>query len=125
MIGAGLGIIYGIKKSPEQIKLKTENSLSSRVVSSIVAYGKVLLIKDRNIIVNNFGDNLTIPVPADAKVYLFTIPTKSKTPIQKEAEFSDIKQMDSVNVNLKLLPNGQFEASSVIILPSGAIDTAD
>ena len=71
------------------------------------------------------GDTLVLSVPNSAKVYSFKIFPGSKTPVQSAASLGDIKEGDHINVNLKLLPNGQFEGSSVIILPPTAIDEND
>jgi len=124
VLGGVLGVAYDTNKTPQQTKVKTVNSLSSKVVSSIVAYGQVVSIEGKNITLNNLGDNLVISIADNAKIYSLTIPSGAKAPVQSIGEFGDIKQGDSVNVNLKLLTDGQLEGSSVVILPPTAVNNA-
>jgi hypothetical protein len=121
VLGGALGVAYDMNKTPQQIKVKTVNSLSSKVVSSIVAYGRISHIDGRIITLNNFGEDLVVSIPDNAKIYSFTIPSGTKTPVQQAATFGSVQLNQNVNVNLKLLPSGQFEGSSIIILPQSAL----
>ena len=125
LVGGGLGIVF-MQRGSQQIKIETASSLASKVVTSMVAYGKVENIDGKNITLSNLGDNLTISMADNAQVYSFTTPTTTDkngkvttgTPIQQTVKFGDIKIGDNVNVAIKLLPNGQMQGSSVIILPA-------
>ena len=123
LLGGAVGII-AIQGGAQQGKIKMANSLSSKVVSSIVAYGQVKSIDARNLTLANLGDSLTVPVASTAQIYAFITPAttgKSKTtsaPIQQTVSFQNIKVGDNVNVTIRLLATGQLEGSSVIILPA-------
>ncbi|MGD0576647.1 MAG: hypothetical protein ABSA74_01050 [Candidatus Staskawiczbacteria bacterium] len=120
LIGGGLGIV-STQKGSQRTKIEATNSLSSKVVSSIIAYGQVKNIDGRNITLSNLDDNLTISIADNAQVYSFTTPVAGKNggtaPVQQTVKFENIKIGDNVNVAIKLLPSGQLEGSSVIILP--------
>jgi hypothetical protein len=123
VLGGSAGIIY-TQKGPQETKTVTVNSLSSGVISSIVAYGQITNISGRNITLNNSGSNLVIPIATDAQIYAFATPTgktaATTAPVQQVVTFGDIKIWDKANVAVRLLPTGQLEGSSVIILPSAA-----
>lgn len=116
-IGADLGIFFGGRLGPEKTKIKAANNLSSKVVSSMTAFGQVKNIDGRNITLSNLGDDLTISVAGNAQVFSFSTPAGASAPVQKTIKFEDIKTGDKVNVTLKTLPTGQLEGLSVIILP--------
>lgn len=118
LVGGGLGIISVQPKGFQKTKIEATNKLASRVISSIVAYGQIENIDGRNLTLSNFGDNLSILILDNAQVYSFTTPSvKNATPSQQTVKFENIKIGDKVNVAVKLLPNGQMQGSSVIILP--------
>ena len=121
LIGGGLGVISTMQSQPVQTKTKTVNSLSSKVISSIVTYGQVKNINGRDITLSNLGDDLTISIASNAQIFSFTNSSNGKTgvvaPTQQIVKFENIKIGDSANVVMKLLPSGQLEGSSVIILP--------
>lgn len=117
-MGVALGIFLPKPLALENLtKIKAANNLSSKVVSSIVAYGQVESINGRDIILSNLGDNLAISISNSAKVYSFVIKKGATAPVQQPVEFENIKVGDKVNVAVKILPSGQLEGSSVIILP--------
>lgn len=123
LLGGGIGII-SMQNASQRTKIEAANSLSSKVVSSIVAYGQVKSINGRNITLSNLGDELSILIADNAQVYSFSAPVAGKNgvvaPVQQIIKFGDIKIGDSVNVSVKLLPSGQIQGTSIIILPPTA-----
>lgn len=111
LIGVGLGIIYQMNPSQQKIRTEASSILSTKVISSISAYGKVIKIEGKNITLSNLGDSLAVSITDSARIYSFI------NSAQQAAEFEDIKVGDNVNAVLKLLPNSQYEGSSIIILP--------
>ena len=133
LLGIGLGLL--LIQQPNS-KIQTADNLSSKVVSSIVAYGQVKNIDGRNITLSNLGDSLTISLTDNAQIYAFSTsassatsvasstgksksvaPVKSTTPVQRTAAFENIKVGDSVNVALRLGTDGQMQGTSLVILP--------
>jgi hypothetical protein len=124
LLGAGVGALLS-RASLQQTKVNAVNSLASRVISSIVAYGQVKNINGRNITLSNLGDDLTITVADSAQIYSFVTPSttdKNKTattaPVQQTVGFGNVKVGDNINMTIRLLPTGQLEGASVIILPA-------
>ena len=98
-------------------------SLSSQVVSHIVASEKVTNIQGRTITLQDSADanqTLVIEVLNDAKLSSFNVvdPVKKTPPTVPSTIFmKDIKVGNNVNVVMKFLQNGQFQASEVMVLP--------
>lgn len=122
LIGGAVGLLYGMQGGSRGAKVEAVNNLSSKVVSSIVAYGQVAKIEGRNITLSYLGDNLEVFITDTARIYSLTPASTGKTgtvaPVQKTVDFGAIKVGDSVNVVLKLSANGKTEGSSVIIFPT-------
>ncbi len=132
VFGASLGILYQKRQIVIQSPIQEQKVpdivkvLSSKVIPSVAAYGKVTKIDGRNITLSQQSDNLTIGIRDDAKVYSFVpnaTPTKttSKTNTvsgSKQIDFKDIKIGDNLGINIKILPNGQIEGFSVVVLTS-------
>jgi len=112
LFGAALGITF----IQSGAKVQTANSLASKVISSIIAYGQVKSINGNSITLSNLGDDLIISAAKDAKVYSFTT-VVGGAPVQKLVGFGNIKVGDKINVTMKLSPKGQLEGSLVVILP--------
>jgi len=110
------------KTGPQAVERDTINSLSSKVFSSIIAYGQVQAIEGRNVTVSNLGDNLTISLIDSAQVYFFEAIGGSAAPVQKKGAFGDIKVGDKVNISVRVLPAGGLEGMVVTILPALASD---
>jgi hypothetical protein len=117
LAGGALGIISENQKIPTQ-KIETANNLSSKVISSIVAYGEVKSVNGRNIVLSNLGTDLTIRIAENAPVYSFATRSGSAAPVQQTVKLSDISKGDKINIALKVLPIGQMEGTSVVILES-------
>lgn len=115
-LGGGLGILYQQQKEilpvKETPKTQAVQTLSSKVIPSITAFGQVSNIDGRNLTLTFGGDNLTIKINDSAQIYL----PATKTSAQQTAQFSDIKKGDNVSVNVKLLSDGQMDGQMVVII---------
>ena len=129
IVGGGLGLMYQKQKDAQSQlpqnnkKVAAVQTLSSKVIPSITAYGQISKIDGRNLTLAFGGDSLTIKIRDDALVYMPSKTTSDSsgkqiiTP-QTQSKFSDIKTGDNVSVNVKLLSDGQLEGQIVIILQS-------
>ncbi len=125
--GVWFGISYQTQKDNSQIKeLPAPNpvlkKLSSKLVSSINSYGKVSKIEGINITLTSGEESLTIQVKENVSIftYIQTLPLKKgdiPNMVQQKLNLKDIKNGDSLDVSLKLLPNGQLDAQSIYVLP--------
>ncbi len=112
LIGGGLGVASQLSAVRQKVRTEAFDILSSKVITSVSAYGKVTKIEGRDITLNNLGDNLSVSMPDNVKVYSFVDSS------QQAAAFEDIKIGDSINATLKLLPTGGYEGLSIIIFPA-------
>lgn len=118
-VGMGLGIFYQIKKDGP----KTERAnlllkqLSSNVIPSVAAYGKVASIDGKKITLSASGENLVVGVSDSSQFYSFVTDSTGGS-VQQAAKFEDIKVGDNLNISMKILSDGQLESQAVIILPS-------
>ncbi|MDP3882990.1 MAG: hypothetical protein Q8Q48_02955 [Candidatus Staskawiczbacteria bacterium] len=120
VIGGGLGIFYQTQKdAPYLKKASTIDVLGSKVIPSVVAYGRVTKIEGRNISLTYMGDSLTVQVKDGAQVSSFVSSSGSKTPVQTKASFNDIKIGNDINISVKVLTDGQLQGESVFILSLG------
>ena len=131
VLGGGLGVFYQTQKGllqTEKVQTKVQTmetvikSLSSKVIPSIIAYGEVTNIEGRNITLSYGGESLTIKIKDDSQIFSFvkTASLKKGEPAvtsQQKVDFKTIKKGDNLNISVKLLPDGQLESQSVIILP--------
>lgn len=117
IIGISLGLFWGSGKKAEMI-----SSFSSKVISSMTAYGNIEKISGRIITLNNLDDSLNITVADNAQVYSFSAPvtdpkTKiTKAPAQQSVKFESLKVGDKVNLAIELLPSGDLQATSIVII---------
>ncbi|MEK7562211.1 MAG: hypothetical protein AAB509_00825 [Patescibacteria group bacterium] len=124
ILGGGLGILYQSQKDSlpsANPKTQAVQTLSSKVIPAITAFGQVAKIDGKNVTLTFGGDSLTVKIIDNATVFLPAISTTDKngkpvTTQQQIANFTDIKVGDSVSINLKLLPDGQIEGQMVIII---------
>lgn len=125
VVGAALGIFYQIDKDAAKIQ-GAENmsaavkALSSDSVQSIVAFGQVKKITGRTIVLSYAGKTLSAVIANDAKIFSFASAGQGASQGQKEVSFNSIKEGDSLNIILKLYPDGRIEGRQVIIF-SGSI----
>jgi len=118
IFGLGLGAMFlFMKMSPEIKKAETtSNFVSSKVITSITAFGKVESIIERKITLTNAGDSVTFLINDKGPIYSLK-DKNSETGMQKKVDFEDIKEGDNLNVGLKLMADGSLEGQSIIILP--------
>lgn len=122
VLGVGLGAFFQTERGQATApKVQAVQTLSSKVIPSITAYGEVTKIEGRKITLTFAGDSLAVNIKNGAPVYLPAAKTTDKdgnptASLQKTAEFEDVKKGDNVSVNLKLLPDGQIEGQLIIIL---------
>lgn len=138
--GGAIGIFYqtqmgtSLIKNPQVIAPSVNpvvnniiKTLSSKLVSSINSYGKVSKIDGINVTLTSQGESLTIQVKENVPIFTYvqTLPLKKgdiSNMVQKELNLKDIKNGDSLDVSLKLLPDGQLEAKSIYVIPPPAQD---
>jgi len=102
-------------------KAAAVQTLSSKIIPSITAFGNVSKIDGRKITLSYQGDSLAINIKEGAEVYLPSKTVndangKAQTIPQKQVSFEDIKVGQNVSVNIKLLADGQMEGQMVIII---------
>jgi len=118
VIGGAVGVFYQMQKdAPELLKASALEKLSSNVIPSIVAYGEVLDINGRDVLISFSGASLTVPIDENAQVYSFNNSSASESPTQQQANFSEIKKGDYLNISLKVSMDGEIQGKTVIILP--------
>jgi len=112
LLGIGLGMFFN------KITYNTQgkSALSSKVISSVVAYGQVSGINGRVLTLNNLGEDLNIAISENAQIYTFA-KDGSGQQIQQAVGFSSILVGNKVNVAVRMLVTGAVEGLSVIILP--------
>ncbi len=125
ILGGGAGVFYQTQQvqlnNPQNIAAEAAlKALSSKVVPSIVAFGKVTSISGRNVTLNYAGENLTIKIDETAQISSFTAPSAGSktTASQGKAEFKDIKVGNTLSINLRLLADGALKGMSVVIINS-------
>jgi hypothetical protein len=113
-----------VVESQGQAASQLAKNLSSKVVPSVAAQGVVTKINGKSITLSSQGDSMVITMSNDVKVYAFVPnPNPSKTGsamVSQQVDFSQIKEGDSVSVNLHVLSNGSLEGFSIVILPAPA-----
>jgi len=127
VLGGGAGVYYKTQEVAERtIKNKlTEESLeilSSKIISTINAYGEVVDIKGRDVFLSYEGDTIKINVDDDAVIYSVVEKINpdpsdiTKNASQELVDFSQIKIGDNLNVGIKINENFQFEAQLIMIM---------
>ncbi|MCX6721059.1 MAG: hypothetical protein NT026_00425 [Candidatus Staskawiczbacteria bacterium] len=95
----------------------TIKALSSKVVPSITAYGKVTSINGNKITLSSGGDSIIMNVienvPVFSSMQQIGLPNAQNQP---KLGFKDIKKGDILNITLKVLPDGQFLGQEVVIV---------
>jgi len=131
-VGCLGGILFQTQKTALQLEKMSKliEVMSSKIIPSVVAVGKVTNISGRTVTLEahtNEEKPLTIfiKIANDAKLTSFVFSTAGEegegvlgAPTQEEIEFEDIKVGSNVNVSLKILPDASFEGISVIVFPS-------
>ena len=126
VLGGGAGVMYQIQRdapqdAPQIERLqKAEASakiLSSKVIFSINAHGKVLNIDGRNITLESNEEVLTIKLKDNAKILSAPSVNNVSNLIKHNIDFKEIKEGDTLSINIKILSDGTIEGQSVIIFP--------
>lgn len=122
LLGGGIGFLYKTflmssqQVSPEIEKATTIiKNLTSKTVISSVAYGEVSKIEGRNVTLSFGGDNLKIKMMGDAPIYSFSNDSAGK-PVQKKVNLETVKIGDTLNIAIKVLPDGQIQGQSILII---------
>ena len=119
VLGGGMGFLYKTLQVSPQIKKTTAiiKDLSSKTVLSTVAYGQVSKIEGKDITLSYSGDSIKVSMKENSPVYSFANDSTGK-PVQKQVDLKEIKIGDNLNITIKLLPDGQIQGQSVLILMS-------
>ena len=124
VLGGVAGVLFQNQKAngtagigtPINTPGKLADNVKSKVISSIVLYGKVESISGRTAKISNNGDTVSVVMSASAKFSLIDV--SKKTPVQKDAKFENIKVGDNLNISAKILDNNSFAGVSVVIFPA-------
>jgi hypothetical protein len=111
-IGVVAGMLLQNKISAPRVKQMTETvgSLSSKVVSAVVAFGSVESIdNNRNITLAYNGDKMTVAIGQDAKIYFY------ENSVKKELQFQDVKMGDLVNITTTVSQDGKLQGNMIVI----------
>jgi preprotein translocase subunit YajC len=120
---AGGAIGFAIKSFNKVQLQKNEavSSLSSKVITSVTAYGEITKIDGETLTISNAGETLSVLMANTAKVRILAPKEGSTTPVQQDAKFEDLKVGQKVNVIMKVSATGEMQGSSVVILPTPAV----
>ena len=123
ILGGGIGFLYKTLQISPQIKKTAAviKDLSSKTVLSTVVYGQVFKIEGKNISLSYNGDSITISMAEKAPVYSF-VSDSTETPLQKKVDFKELKVGDNLNITIKLLPDGQIQGQSALVLLSSKLN---
>lgn len=111
-VGFGAGFYYLNQTSQGNSSLI--KALASKVVPSIVAYGKVSKIAGKTISLTSGADSIDIVVQEEAPVNTYSQKDNSYAKIK----LTDIKVGDTLNVVMKITEENKLEGISVIKLPA-------
>lgn len=129
VLGGGAGVLYQTQKDAPKLDNaeKVIKILASKTVPSIMAYGQVTNIQGKNITLAYSGDSVTLKMRDDAKIYSFVSQGLAKKSLniseKEEITFSDIKKGDTLNITLKVLPDGGLEGMIAMVLSSPSQST--
>lgn len=123
ILGGGIGFLYKTLQISPQIKKTAAviKDLSSKTVLSTVVYGQVSKIKGKDISLSYNGDSITISMAEKAPVYSF-VSDSAEAPLQKKVDFKELKVGDNLNITIKLLPDGQIQGQSALVLLSSKLN---
>ena len=118
ILGGATGFLYKTLQLSPQIEKATAiiKDLSSKIILSSVAYGQVSKIEGRDITLSYNGDSIKINMTENIPIY-YTNDSVGKS-VQQKVDFKAIKIGDTLNIIIKVLPDGQVQSQSVLILLS-------
>jgi len=114
VLGFIFGVLYQAQKNFSQIE-KTKSIfkiLNSQVVPSIVSYGIVTDINNREVTIVFNEDPVTIKIKDDASVNIIG---KNDERYLDKLDINQIKVGDALNAEVNINSDGVFESDSVII----------
>jgi len=111
---------YAIKSfNKVQVQKNTAvSNLSSKVITSITAYGEITKIDGRELTLSNANQTLVVLMAQNAKIRILAVKEGSATPVQQETKFEELKVGQKVNVIMKVSATGVMQGSSAVILPA-------
>ena len=119
-VGFVAGILIQKQTTVPQLEkaLKLIDLAESDIIQSITAGGEVTKISDRTITLTIGEESLAVPIAEDAEIISFIPPPIEGEPAQrKEINLTDIEVGSFLTVNLKILPDGGFEGTTVFVFP--------
>lgn len=96
-------------------KVQAVEKLNTRVSLAMNAYGTVSDIFGRNVILSSGSDTLTIHIGENAKITAYVFSKSGNYEPGKEMKFEDIRKGQTINANFRIIEDGTFESSSVLI----------
>jgi hypothetical protein len=122
VLGGGVGIIYQKQHTDQIVNQLPEfiDNLQSKVISSVLVSGTVVRVSEKNIILNNNGNEIEIPLSQDAKI-ISLINSYNEKDQNLKTEKSDIslkniKVGDKLNVKVRILSDGKLEGYMVTVV---------
>lgn len=110
VLGLTAGILYAVVMNQKTVKFQPAVSvLTTKVMQTAVAYGKVERIEGSSLTLSSMGDSATIKAKDDAQVFY----ASGGTP--QPMKFSDIGVGDMVTMSFNLDPSGKIEADKIFI----------
>jgi hypothetical protein len=120
IIGFACGVFYSnqSKRIDKSGKLENTDSilktLNSEVVPSIISYGMVTSINNREITMVFNKDPITIKVKEDASIRNMG---ENNDKSSSQSDLNQIKVGDTLNAEIKINTDGVFESNSIIVFP--------
>ncbi|MCX6721058.1 MAG: hypothetical protein NT026_00420 [Candidatus Staskawiczbacteria bacterium] len=127
-LGVWLGIFYAYKnpgvKNAQTVQ-PTINILSSKIVQTATAFGRVQKIDGNKITLTSQGDTATISVKTGAQIFSALAQKDPKsgnlvTGVPKPVSFADIKVGDAITITFKIDASGNLEGDQVFIFASNS-----
>lgn len=117
VLGGALGMWYQVQRDSVLAgKAGVMDTLSSKLVISMVVYGEVSKIDGRNVTLTFGGQKMTLNVGNNAKIYSFISSTPTPGATQQTVPFDQIKVGSKLNAAVAFTPDGSLSVQSVIIL---------
>ena len=86
-------------------------NISSNVIDSSLAFGKVSKISGKNITLASGDESVVFSLTDSSKIYIIDTSTKSN----KEVDLSQMKVGDYLSINFNVLPDGSMQIASAFI----------
>lgn len=114
------GFFYDIYRNGSSLKEGLKNTqimqeLKLDMIKQVSAYGEVKSISGRDLILTDGVKDLMFKIGLNAQISKYTLSKDGKVGDMKNATINDIKNNQKITINFKILQDGSFEASSIII----------